>query len=338
MSAWVSFEEIKKAVSLEMVLDHYRVDLRKVGVAGTLRGKCPLPMHGSDRSKASFTATLTKGVGGVWACQSTSCITARGGKKGGNALDLVAVMEGCSLRDAAIKMQAWSGVQPAMWAETTAGDHQESKQTGELVSKEKTQGGEVSNTPLTFMLRGIEPAHPYLASRGVDEIMARTFGIGYFSGRGSMNGRIVFPIHNEKGELVAYAGRSIDGSEPRHKFPAGFHKSLELYNLHRAIGEGNTRRRVVVVEGFFDCLSVTAAGFPCVALMGSALSEAQEELLVCHFKVACLLFDGDEAGRQGAGECLARLGRRMFVWAPELPAGKQPDMLSAEEIQALLKK
>ena len=52
-----------------------------------------------------------------------------------------------------------------------------------------------------------------------------------------MSGRVVIPIHNERGELVAYAGRSIDGSEPKYKLPAGFHKSLELFNLHRAIGE-----------------------------------------------------------------------------------------------------
>ena len=51
------------------------------------------------------------------------------------------------------------------------------------------------------------------------EDLARTFGIGYFGGRGSMQGRIVFPIQNEKGEIVAYAGRSIDESEPRYKFP-----------------------------------------------------------------------------------------------------------------------
>ena len=88
--AWISFEEIKKAVSLEMVLTHYRVDLRRVN-GDSLRGKCPLPMHGSDKSKASFTATLTKGVGGVWACQSSSCIKARDGKKGGNALELLNV-------------------------------------------------------------------------------------------------------------------------------------------------------------------------------------------------------------------------------------------------------
>ncbi len=67
-----------------------------------------------------------------------------------------------------------------------------------------------------------------------------------------------FPIHNEKGELFAYAGRSIDESEPKYKFPAGFHKSLELYNLHRAIGESNSRRRVVVVDGSVRCCGIVA--------------------------------------------------------------------------------
>jgi DNA primase len=69
--------------------------------------------------------------------------------------------------------------------------------------------------------------------------------VGFFAGKGSMHDRIVIPIHNSEGELVAYAGRSIDGSEPRYKFPAGFHKSLELFNLHRVRREVS----VVLVEG-----------------------------------------------------------------------------------------
>jgi hypothetical protein len=61
---WVSFDEIKKTVTLEMAIEHYRIPLQRVK-ADTLRGKCPLPMHGSEKSKESFTATLTKGVGGA---------------------------------------------------------------------------------------------------------------------------------------------------------------------------------------------------------------------------------------------------------------------------------
>src|ERR1700733_3390554 len=102
---WVSFDEIKKTVTLQMAIKHYGIPLRQVN-ATTLRGKCPLPSHGSEKSKESFTATLTKGVGGAWACQSQSCIKSRG-RVGGNVLDFVAAMEQCSVRDAAIKLQMW---------------------------------------------------------------------------------------------------------------------------------------------------------------------------------------------------------------------------------------
>src|SRR5260370_9677891 len=63
-------------------------------------------MQGSEKSNECFTATLTKGVGGAWACQSQSCIKVRG-RVGGNVLDFVAAMEQCSVRDAAIKLQMW---------------------------------------------------------------------------------------------------------------------------------------------------------------------------------------------------------------------------------------
>src|SRR5579872_5456590 len=102
---WVSFDEIKKVVTLQMAIEHYGIQLRRVN-ATTLRGQCPLPTHGSEKSKESFTATLNKGVGGAWACQSQSCAKSRG-RIGGNVLDLVAAIERCSIRDAAIKLQTW---------------------------------------------------------------------------------------------------------------------------------------------------------------------------------------------------------------------------------------
>jgi DNA primase len=140
----------------------------------------------------------------------------------------------------------------------------------------------------------------------------------------------VIPIHNPAGELVAYAGRSIDGSEPRYKFPAGFHKSLELFNLHRVRGELS----VVLVEGFFDCMMVTQAGYPCVALMGSTMSKAQENLLAENFANVIVMLDGDKAGRGAAIEIADRLQRVVFqVQVVELVNDVQPDQLSDEELQ-----
>src|SRR5258708_20059835 len=91
---WVSFDEIKKVVTLQMAIERYGIPLRRVN-ANSLRGKCPLPTHGSEKSNESFTATLNKGVGGAWACQSQSCAKARG-RVGGNGLDFFAATEHCS--------------------------------------------------------------------------------------------------------------------------------------------------------------------------------------------------------------------------------------------------
>ena len=165
---------------------------------------------------------------------------------------------------------------------------------------------------LRLKLQAVDASHPYLAERGIRKETAEEFGLGYFSGRGSMADRIVIPIHNKSG-LLAYAGRSIDGSAPKYKFSAGFHKSQVLYNLRRAI-EGNLEARpsVAVVEGFFDCIKVHEAGFRCVALMGSSLSQEQGELLDRHFSHVVLLFDGDEAGRAATDGCRAQRASRRF--------------------------
>jgi len=338
---WVSFDEIKKTVSLETVIHHYGIPLRRVG-SNTLRGKCPLPSHSSKESRESFTATLNKGTGGAWACQSQSCIKSHG-RVGGNVLDFVAAMEQCSVRDAAIKLQTWflvpaagnsharnGGKEPH--AEISAGKEPEP----ELAPKEtngEAVGKSECNKPLDFQLQKIDHAHPYLKERGVTEETGRKFGIGFFPGKGSMQNRIVIPIHNEIGELVAYAGRSIDGSEPRYKFPVGFHKSLELFNLHRVRGELS----VVLVEGFFDCIKVTQAGFPCVALMGSTMSKVQEDLIETYFGHVMIMLDGDETGRGASGIIADRLRRSVFqVDVAALLDGVQPDQMSEDALQSVL--
>jgi DNA primase len=336
---WVSFDEIKKVVTLQMAIHHYGIQLRQIN-ATTLRGKCPLPSHGSEKSKESFTATLSKGVGGAWACQSQSCIKARG-RVGGNVLDFVAAMERCSVRDAAIKLQTWFLVPLAGNGTALGGREPHAKKfvgkepKDNPVSKIETDGGVESkaNKPLTFTLQNIDHAHPYLDERGVSVETAQKFGVGFFSGKGSMHDRIVIPIHNPKGELVAYAGRAIDGSEPRYKFPAGFHKSMELYNVHRVRDEVS----IVLVEGFFDCMKVSQAGFPCVALMGSTMSDAQKELIREYFAHVIVMLDGDEAGR-GAAEGIAdRLRRIVYqVDVVTLGDGAQPDMMGEDELREAL--
>jgi Toprim-like/DNA primase catalytic core, N-terminal domain len=322
-STWVDFKAVKHAVSMEMALAYYGVMLRCIH-GPCLRGRCPLPSHASRSSAQSLIVDIEKNA---WACHSGSCVASRGGRTGGNVLDFVAAMERCSVRDAALKLQEWFAVAaipvPARQIISAAEGHPAFSHTDTPES----------NQPLPFTLWGIDLHHPYLAKRRVDLKTATNFGIGFYPGKGSMEGRIVIPIHNEDGILVAYAGRNLDQSEPRYKFPARFRKSLVLFNLHRAIHCG---KAATVVEGFFDCFNVHQAGFPCVvALMGCSLSRQQEVLLQQHFHQVTLMLDGDNAGRRAGAMIAARLVPKLAVRVVEIPLGSQPDQLGADQVHCL---
>ena len=321
---FIDFRIVKQRISIEQVLGHYGIRLRRLNQK-SLRGFCPLPTHSSEKSRESFGVAVDKNV---WACQSASCASARQGKKGGNILDFVAIMESCSIRDAAQRLEEWflcSSVPP---------DAAGCDETKTMVA-ERGEGIDetTGNKPLTFALSGINSSHSYLQDRGITEETAKHFGVGFFPGRGSMNGRVVIPIANERGELVAYAGRAIDGSEPKYRFPSGFKKSDVLFNLHRVLEDESTRS-VIVVEGVFDTMKIVQAGFRnVVALMGTALSDAQERLLD-PFREIVLMLDGDQAGETASAGLIPRLARSHFVRM--VAVASQPDQLSSEEIQTLL--
>jgi hypothetical protein len=91
---WVDFKVIKKAVTMQMVLDHY--GLKEWQRSGNeLRGKCPIHQGTVPRQ---FTVNVDKNV---FKCFSDTC------RRSGNVLDFVAAMENCSVRDAALKLQDW---------------------------------------------------------------------------------------------------------------------------------------------------------------------------------------------------------------------------------------
>jgi 5S rRNA maturation endonuclease (ribonuclease M5) len=317
-SQWVDFSALKGSVDIEPVLAHYRVRLKRVR-KDYLRGLCPLPTHGSEQSRESFGVDTGRNV---WACHSASCCQARNGKVGGNILDLVACMEVCSIREAALRLRGWSDT---------------SRETGlrdQLVSKGKRAGRSLEELPrLSFTLQ--LQWHPFLQQRGIQRQTAAWFGAGYYGGSGFLRGRMVFPIHDERGELVAYAGRAMDGREPRYLFPPGFRKSQVVFNLHRIKSAARQGGVAIVVEGFFDCLKVHQAGYGnVVALMGASVSDRQAELLDTYFRELVVMLDGDEAGRRASRVLAARWPA---VNIARVPAGWQPDQLSSEEIEGILR-
>jgi DNA primase len=332
---FVDFRIVKQRVPIQSVLAHYNIRLRQVN-RNSLRGTCPLPTHSSKESKESFCVNIDKNI---WSCMSESCSSARQGKRGGNVIDLVALIERSSIRDAALKLNDWF-ISSTPHAHAVVGKGSDpAGQTGELVSEKKEilpTAPEVVNKPLSFTLKDVDCTHPYVQSRGLSEDTAKEYGVGYFSGKGLMSGRCVIKIHNDRGELIAYAGRSIDAIEPKYKLPAGFKKSDVLFNLHRTRSASSPSDPMIIVEGFFDCMKVQQAGFPhVVALMGSSMSDVQQKLLSeCSHVIVFL--DGDAAGREGAITIAQKLMHTSFVKVMDLPDGMQPDQLSSDELRRIL--
>jgi DNA primase len=299
---WADFRTIKQSVSMDAVLRKYGINwLRKE--RGELRGRCPL--HQGE-GRRTFHVNLTKNVFHCFSCQA-----------GGNVLDLAAALEKCTIREAALRLLDWDGAVPV----------------GPPAAPKLR--GAAQNPPLGFELTGVDHSHPYVSQRAITDETARIFQIGVYGGSGMMRGRLVIPIHDEHGILVAYAGRTIDGAEPRYVFPPGFHKSLVVFNLHRALRHCSSW--VVVVEGFFDCIRVHQAGVPSVvAIMGLSPSARQRDLLIGNFDEVILMLDGDEAGRRASDHVASGLAGSVRLQLATVPEGKQPDQLETNELRHLL--
>lgn len=179
-----------------------------------------------------------------------------------------------------------------------------------------------------------EPLHPTLAA------VYRDFGVGLAPASVpkefySMRGRIVFPIHNAEGRVVALAGRYT--GLPSSRIPKYinsentelYRKSQTLYALHRAQESIKLAGYVCLVEGYKDCLAMHAGGFTqTVALCGKELTDGQLDLLRPLTNRIIIMLDGDEAGRTGAQKIALRLkASGIPVSIAELPDGEDPDSL-----------
>ena len=309
---WLDFKAIKKAARFETVLEHYGIEVTRRG--DELTASCPF----HEDAKPSFKVNTAKGVFNCFGC----------GAKG-NVLEFVQRKEGgLTIRQAAQLVAELSGL------ETGRG---EKKAAPKPEAKEPPAEEPKENKPLTISLQ-LDQEHGYLTGRGLVPETVATFGIGY-SKRGMMRGRIAIPIHNEAGELVAYAGRWAGEGEPpekegKYKLPPKFRKSLVLYNLHRVARDAKI---AIVVEGYFSVFWLSQCGFSnVVSIMGTTMSERQRELLSERVKGVMLFLDGDEPGRAAADTLASFLARDLWVKAVVCPDGKEPDELLEGDLRQLL--
>ena len=207
------------------------------------------------------------------------------------------------------------------------------------------------------------PARAYLRSRGYDRSIVEKFGLGFSPQRpphlvtelrsaGFSEGvveraglivrgdggyrdrfwdRIMFPIHDLRGEPVGFGARAMGERGPKYlnspETPV-YRKSKLLYGLHLARREIAREERAVVVEGYTDVIAMHQGGMEsAVATCGTALGEDHLEILGRLGRKIVLAFDADRAGGDAVlrgEEVSRRSGRRLNMRVARLPDGKDP--------------
>ncbi|HTW89789.1 MAG TPA: DNA primase [Candidatus Binataceae bacterium] len=208
-----------------------------------------------------------------------------------------------------------------------------------------------------------EAARGYLKARSISEETARAFILGFaptqpgvlanaLKRRGLLEGaikaglvrgegaalrdlfigRLMFPIRDTQGRVVAFGGRVLDERLPKYinssESPI-YSKARNLYGLYEGRQALARADRAIVVEGYFDTIAVSQAGFKeVVASLGTSLTVEQLRILARYTRNVIACFDGDEAGRKASMRALeiflgaGLLGRGIFI-----PSGFDPDTL-----------
>jgi DNA primase len=146
--------------------------------------------------------------------------------------------------------------------------------------------------------------------------------------------RVMFPIANESGRVIAFTGRTLatdEKSGPKYlnsPETAIYSKSRVLFNLHQAKEAIRALNYVILVEGQMDCISVFSAGFHnVIASSGTAFTAAQAALLARFSKQALVNFDPDAAGAKATERTLGLLIEEEFdIRVLTLDAGLDPDL------------
>lgn len=187
----------------------------------------------------------------------------------------------------------------------------------------------------------------HLFSQGVSPKDGLDAGL-ILEGRGGMydrfRGRIIFPVRDIAGRLLAFGGRLVDGEGAKYiNSPEGtlYSKRRNLYLLNRAKEAARSKGRLILVEGYTDAIRLHLGGFEeSAATLGTALTEEQAALIRRLADQCCICYDSDQAGQEAAIRGMYVLQKAgLDVRVVELPKGKDPDdLLSLSEGRAIFEK
>lgn len=335
--------QIKRIANIVEVISSF-VRLKKSGSNYT--GLCPFHAE----KDPSFTVNEEKGFFYCFGC-----------KAGGDVIGFIKRYRNCTYREAIEELASRYGITLERYDPT--GRKKIQADANERLLLVNSEAVNFYHHLLLDRPQGL-PGRIYLEKRGLDRSIVREQKLGYAPNRWEsllrhlkakdistdlalkaglivehskgrfrdrFRNRLMFPIRDANGRVVAFGGRAIDEKvSPKYlnsPETAVFHKSKNLYNYHIAREACRHTGRILVVEGYLDLLSLNLRGIrDVVATLGTALTRQHVRLLERVGREAILIFDGDEAGVKAASRSLELFLLEQFpARCVVLPDGLDPD-------------
>ena len=194
-------------------------------------------------------------------------------------------------------------------------------------------GATIKHFGLGFAPNSFNMLHDHMRRLGyTDEELIK----GFLCGKSQKNGRaydyfrnrVMFPIIDTSGNIVAFGGRVMDDSKPKYLNSSdtpGFKKSRHLFALNFA--RNHAAENMILCEGYMDVIALHAAGFEnAVATLGTAITSEQARIFAKYTKKVIISYDSDEAGQRAANRAMQLLGEvGLEVRVLRVPDAKDPD-------------
>lgn len=347
--------EVAERISIVEVVSEY-VQLRRAGANYT--GLCPFHAEKTP----SFNVNPAREIFHCFGCGA-----------GGNAFSFIMRIEGLSFPEAVKLMARKTGVeieerQLSQAEKQAQSDRQTFQRINELTAlfyrsilEQKPEGaaareylekraarGEIAEAyRLGFAPDRYDALVQHLKANGVELESAQKLGVVRKGERGwhdQFRNRLMFPIRDAKGNVIAFAGRVLDASLPKYiNSPESplYHKSAVLFGMDMALPSIRTENSVIIVEGYFDHLALFRAGIRnVVATCGTALTTTHTGMIKRHAEKVYTLFDSDKAGKNATIRSMELfIEQRLPAYVITLPAGDDPDsFLAANPVEAFQKR
>jgi DNA primase len=333
-------DSIREKLDIVDVVRDYIPALRKAG----RNYKAVCPFH--SEKTPSFTVSQDKQIFYCFGCN-----------EGGDMFKFVMKIEGLTFVESLKKLSQKAGIQ---WQETEY-SQLSARERERLDMKKVLAAAAEFYRKLLFSSNG-EKARLYLGGRKINKASVERFGLGFAPGEPSLTAelerkgfskeliaaaglaavrdsgqvtdyfrnRIMFPIHNAAGEVIAFGGRAEDGQQPKYlnspETPL-FSKRRTLYGIYEALPQVRKEGRLLILEGYMDVIAAHQHGVTfAVAPLGTALSADHAAFIKRYAKDTILMFDADDAGINAsvrASDIFMEAG--MYVKVADLGENLDPD-------------